>query len=101
MENNKMVVSQKFIFYSEFDVSEKYWSYKHETSIVSKNFLWNILWYVKRCWCNYSFWVDSDMYVNSTKREGIFVSLATMVTWKHHSLMWHIRCQSCLLRKMP
>jgi len=36
MENNKIVVSQKCIFYSDFDVSEKYWNYKHEASMVSK-----------------------------------------------------------------
>jgi hypothetical protein len=36
IENNETVASQKCIFYSELDVSEKYWNYKHETSMVSK-----------------------------------------------------------------
>jgi hypothetical protein len=35
MENNKVVVSQKCVFYFEFDVSERYWNYKYETSMVS------------------------------------------------------------------
>jgi len=35
MENNKIVVSQNYVFYSDFDVFEKYWNYKHETSMVS------------------------------------------------------------------